>query len=600
MRPAQADTRQIGIWTGLKHVYAHMSASRRGEFATVLGLMLVGALAELGTIGSVIPFLALLSSGTTARLPLLTTIFASLGETLPGGRIGAAAIVFAAFAMFSGLIRLALAWRTQHFIFRLAHELAVESQRRILFQPYSFHIQRNSSSLMSATAKTEVLAFDLVLPLMQTAIAAFIGAVLVIGLLFIEPVMTVAAAAAFSAVYLVVSAVTGKRLAANSTVVGSAYEQRIKVVQESLGGIRDVIIDSSQLQHLEIFEEVDGRLGLARATTNFMATAPRFLVESLGMVVIAAIIVIVSERQGGIGLALPSLGALALGAQRLLPLVQTVYSGWSLASGHRSIVGQVVETLELPLPEERPDTGRIAVSKRIQVERVSFTYPGRKQPALEDVSFDLPAGTMLALCGKTGSGKSTLADVLMGLLQPTQGRVCIDGVHLTPGNAPEWQRNLSHVPQSIFLADTTIGRNIALAFDREPLDLPRIVASAAKAQLHQFVQSLPLGYDTMVGERGIRLSGGQRQRLGLARAIYKDAPVLVLDEATSALDELTESAVIRSLEELRRQGRTIVVIAHRHSTIRQCDLIARLEDGRLVEFGPLAAVLGTGGGKGRA
>ena len=390
MRSAAADTRQIGIWAGLKHVYAHMSASRRGEFAAVLALMLVGALAELGTIGSVIPFLALLSRGATARLPWLATALESLGQSLPGGRIGAAAVVFAGFALLSGVVRLALAWRTQHFIFRLSHELSVDSQRRILLQPYSFHIERNSSSLISATARAEMLVFNLVLPLMQTAIAAFIGAVLVIGLLFIEPLMTIAGAAAFSGVYLLVSAVTGKRLAANSAVVGTAYEQRIKVVQESLGAIRDVIIDSSQAQHVEIFEEVDARLGRARATTNFMAIAPRFLVESLGMVIIAAMIVVISQRQGGIGLALPSLGALALGAQQLLPLVQTVYGGWSLASGHRSIVGQVVETLELPLPEQRPDLGPIAVSRRIQVDAVSFTYPGRKVPALDKVSFDIP------------------------------------------------------------------------------------------------------------------------------------------------------------------------------------------------------------------
>jgi len=199
---------------------------------------------------------------------------------------------------------------------------------------------------------------------------------------------------------------------------------------------------------------------------------------------------------------------------------------------------------------------------------------------------------MFALVGPTGSGKSTLVDVLMGLLPPDSGRIVLDDLVMTEASWRQWHRSIAHVPQSIYLTDSTIAQNIALSLPDDPPDPRRIVDSAKRSQLHDFVQSLPDGYETRVGERGVRLSGGQRQRLGIARAIYKNAPVLVLDEVTNALDDSTERSVISALDELRRDGRTIIIVAHRLSTICHCDTIARLEDGRLVQFGPSDDVLG--------
>jgi ATP-binding cassette subfamily B protein len=589
---AAREAANIGVLKGLTEIYAHVSAGRRREFAALLGLMALGALAELGTIGSVIPFLSLLSGQASGSLPSLASAFSSLGGLFGGDALAGAALVFGAMAVAAGLIRLELGWLTQHFVYCLGHEIALESQRRILLQPYSFHIGHNSSELVAVTAKAEILVFDLVLPLMQTIISASIAAVLIMGLLYIDPFTTLAASSAFVLIYLLVTAFISRRLAVNSQIVGSSYEQRIKVLQETLGGIRDVIIDNGEAERLKLFESVNARLGRARATTNFMATAPRFAVEALGMVVIAAMVVVVSRRSGGIAVALPLLGAFALGAQRLLPLVQTVYAGWSLATGHRSIVGQVIEILRLPLPPETKALSPLALRTAITVDNISFAYPGRPNTlAIANLSFDIPRGAMVALTGKSGSGKSTLADLLTALLEPNGGRICVDGTPLSSENARRWQRNIAHVSQSIFLADSSVAHNIALSLPHDLPDQDRIVDAAKKAQLHDFIVTLPSGYETHVGELGIRLSGGQRQRLGIARAIYKDAPVLVLDEATSALDELTEKAVIGALEELRSQGRTIIIIAHRRSTIRHCDPVVRLEDGRLVGCGTFEQIV---------
>jgi ATP-binding cassette subfamily B protein len=574
----------VGIPEALREVYRHMSPRRRRQFLSLLALMLVGGFAELGTIGSVIPFLAFLSSKSGAiHLPWPATMFVSIGDWLRLDSVVAAAIVFIGFAILAGAVRLQLTWMSQDFIYRLGHELAANTLKRILFQPYSFHIHRNTSTLISMVEKIEILSFDLLLPLMQTMIASVIASFIIAALLIIDPVTAMVAAVVFSGIYVLVSAVTRRALAENSAVVGWGFHERLKIIQESLGGIRDVIIDHSQAMYLGLFNEVNGTLARARATTAFIGMAPRYIVEGVGMVVIAGAALLISARPGGIGLALPFLGAIALGAQRLLPLLQNVYNGWSTAAGHRSIIAQVITSLRLPLPADQ--SGRaVPIRERISVVGVSYTYPTRRDaPALRDINFDIPAGSTVALVGETGSGKSTLADILMGLLEPTEGEVRIDGTVLSAHNSPSWQENIAHVPQTIFLADATIAQNIALSVSDKPVDLARAVEASRRAQLHQFVETLRAGYDTIVGERGVRLSGGQRQRLGIARAIYKQTPVLVLDEATSALDEATEKALLDALDQLRDQGRTLIIIAHRLSTIARCDLIVRLHDGRIAE-----------------
>jgi len=585
--------RQVGAFSALWQLYGHLTPGLRRDFFAVLLLMLIGGLAELGTIGSVVPFLAFLSNSAPAHVPRLSGLFTMFGEAIGAGSVTAAAIVFAGFAIIAGVVRIDLTWRTQKFVYGVGHHLSLESLRKILCQPYSFHAERELGALLSTTVRVEILVFDLILPAMQTLTSAFIACFLVAGLIYIDPETTLLTAGAFAGIYLLVSLITRKRLAANSTIAETGYNDRYKIVNESLAGIRDVIIDNSRSVHLEQFDRANGRLAHARAVTGFIAASPRYMIETLGTVLIAAIAVLVSRREGGIAMAVPFLGALALGAQRLLPLVQTVYNGWSLSVGNRSIIHELTELLRLHDREDGEVPPPLPFRNVVSFESVSFSYPTRpKSPAVRDLSFTIPAAAMVAITGKTGAGKSTIADLLMALLEPSDGEIRVDGTPLTGQNAAAWQRNIAHVPQSIFLADTTIERNIALGVPKEPADPVRIEEAARKAQLDSFVRSLPDGYETLVGERGIRLSGGQRQRLGIARAIYKRSPVIVLDEATSALDEATEAAVIEALDELRTNGRTIVIIAHRRSTIAHCDFVVNLDDGRVSAIGTPDGLVG--------
>jgi ABC-type multidrug transport system fused ATPase/permease subunit len=579
---------QVGFWSRLPELYYMLSPHRRRQFYLVVALMLAGALAELATIGAIIPFLSLLADPhRLGHVALIAAAFDALGATTDRARLIGATGVFIIFALFAGAVRLQLAWTSQEFVFRLGHDFSVDIQRRLLLQPYTFHIGQNTSTLVAALEKVGVLTFTVIQQIIQAGIAAFIALFIIAVLVVIDPVSAIAAAAGFVVIYLLVSAFTRHRLAQNSEVQGSSYDERVKILQESLGGIRDVIIDGSQSVYLDAFRRVDDRFNAAKASTAFISAAPRFVIEALGMILIAVLAIVISAREGGFALALPILGALALGAQRLLPLLQQIYFGWSLAAGNESLLAQVLALLRLPVDEPVVDPHEaqpLLLGDRICVEQVSFAYASRRAAALEDVSFEIPRGARVALVGKTGSGKSTLADLLMGLLEPGTGRIMIDGVPLTRENRRSWQRSIAHVPQAIFLADASIARNIALGVPAETIDLPRVREAGRKAQLDEFVDTLAEGYDTPVGERGIRLSGGQRQRLAIARAIYKRTPVLVLDEATSALDDETEAAVMHALDQLGEEGRTIIMIAHRITTIARADIVVRLDNGRVVEI----------------
>jgi ABC-type multidrug transport system fused ATPase/permease subunit len=292
-----------------------------------------------------------------------------------------------------------------------------------------------------------------------------------------------------------------------------------------------------------------------------------------------------SFQPGGLIAAVPVLGALALAAQRLLPLLQLTYYGWTMFVGNRDNLLDVAALLEAPvltLPARRIEQP-VPFRRSIVLRDLSFSYSS-DAPALHGLNLRLDKGTRVGFIGKTGSGKSTLLDMIMGLLEPTGGAVEIDGIPLLGGNVANWQAQVAHVPQSIYLTDRSIASNIAFGQSDGDVDIERVHEAARKARIHNFIETLPDGYQTRAGERGVRLSGGQRQRIGIARALYKRASVLVFDEATSALDDDTERAVMKAISGLDREL-TVLMIAHRLSTVAACDRVIRLDDGQVTADG---------------
>jgi len=583
-----------GLGANLGILYRLLSIKRRRQLVFVAMLMPVTAIAEMAMVAAIVPFLALLSGRQVhAALPLLSDVLDEFQRMSLTNPLLAAAALFALATLVTAALRLVLSWMSQQFAFGMGHELAVEIQRRLLNQPYLYYLSRHSSELLAALDKVDHLTYNLVLQALQAISATLISLFVIAILVKLDPLSAALAALMVGGLYGLALLAARRRLRDNSTIIGSAYEQRMKSVQESLGGIRDIILDRSQAMQIDRFRAIDDRFMRARAESIFLAAAPRFLVEAFGLILIALLAVMIAGRPGGFVAALPILGALALGAQRLLPLMSQLYSGWANIAVSRPIIDEVASLANLPIAANADQpVAALPFSDSLRLEQVSFHYDDRARPALHEINLVIPKGARMAIVGRTGSGKSTLADLLMGLIEPSEGWVVVDGLGLTGERLMSWRRSIAHVPQAIFLADDTIAANIGLSAPSAEPDMARVQRAAETAQLTDFIDSLPEGFDTRVGERGVRLSGGQRQRLGLARAIYKDAPVLVLDEATSALDEATEAALLNALDELGAEGRTIIIIAHRRSTVDGCDLIVRLDHGRLVETGSYEQLFG--------
>jgi ATP-binding cassette, subfamily B, bacterial PglK len=556
-----------------------LSPARRRQFGLTLMLMLAGAAAEMVTIGAALPFLALVADpGSGLVPPRLLGLLAALGG---GSPVVGAAVLLIVIALGSSLVRLALAWGSQRFVMAAGHEMAAAVFGRMLRQPYAEQVRRNSSTTLAAIEKVQGVVFGLLQPAMQGLIALFIALCVFALLLKIDVRAAGIAAVSVTFAYVAVSLVVRPRLKRNSQALAGTQVERTRTVQEGLGGIRDIILDRSEALFEAKFSELDSRYRRAVAANQFVAGAPRFVVEAAGLVAIALVTLAMSLEPGGVVKAIPVLGALALGAQRLLPLLQQAYYGWSLASGNFQAFRDVIELMQAPIPEPQPPAEPLAFERELVFDRVGFRYPeGRFD--LAGVDLRIRASEHVGIAGATGGGKSTLLDLMMGLLEPDEGSILVDGRLLDSASRPAWQAGLAHVPQSIYLADDTIAANIAFPRQSGGMDSERLAAAVRAAQLEDFLGGLPEGLETYVGERGVRLSGGQRQRIGIARALYRRPRLLILDEATSALDEATEAAVLAALQQLRG-GLTLITVAHRATTLASCDRLIRVEGGRVSE-----------------
>jgi ABC-type bacteriocin/lantibiotic exporter with double-glycine peptidase domain len=576
----KAESRALGA---LRIVLMMMTARRKRQFAATFALTIASGLAEMLSVGAVIPFLALVVSPDSLHsVPLLGQLAQGLGLT--GGReaLLPAVAFLAGAAVVAGIIRLAALWMTTRFVLELSHDIGVDIFRRTLAQPYAALMARNTSELVAAVEKVQVVAFAILLPVVQGALALVVALFIIVLLVAINPAVSLAAAAILGAVYLIISLATRRVLERNSATLAATQTRRIKLVQEGLGGIRDIIIDQSQPVFEEQFRRFDRAYREAQIGNVFISGAPRFVVEATGIVLIALVALLMSRQPGGVAAAIPVIGALALGAQRLLPLVQQGYLAWSSLTGNEQALLDVTELLQLPVSTDagaRPAPQPF--ERDICFAAVDFHYGGRRAAAVTGLDFAIAKGEWVGIVGKTGSGKSTLLDLMMGLIEPSEGVIAIDGAPLTAANRAAWQARIAHVPQHIFLSDDSLAANIAFGVEPGAIDRGRVRDAAARAQIDEFIDNLPDGYDTIVGERGVRLSGGQRQRIGLARALYKQADVLILDEATSALDQDTERAVIDALGALDRSI-TLVMIAHRPSTLEGCDMVLRMDGGQII------------------
>ncbi|MBT7444026.1 MAG: ABC transporter ATP-binding protein [Methylococcales bacterium] len=573
----------------LRRLWQYINPRRRVQFGLLFLVMILASFAEVISIGAVLPFLgALTAPERIFAHPIAQPLIHALSLTEPKQLLLPLTIIFAIGALLSGLMRLILLWAQTRLSHAIGADFSISIYRRTLYQPYAVHVGRNSSEVIAGvSAKANSMVHSTLLPVLNICSSTLMLVFILLALLSIEPMIAIVAFVGFGAIYVVVIFATKKALARDSQRINNESNQVIKALQEGLGGIRDILIDGTQETYCDIYRNAD--LPLRRATANIaiISGCPRYGIEALGMVLIAALAYSLADSSSGVANAIPVLGALALGAQRLLPVLQQAYSSWSSMRGGQASLVEALKLLDQPLPAhaDAPLPSPIPFKHSITLNNLAFKYTENTPWVLQHgLNLSIPKGSRIGFIGATGSGKSTLLDIIMGLLQPTSGSMAIDGINITEQNHRGWQAHIAHVPQAIFLADTSIAENIAFSVPVEQIDHTRVLQAAQKAQIAQTIESWDEQYGTLVGERGVRLSGGQRQRIGIARALYKQADVIVFDEATSALDNDTERAVMEAIENLGDEL-TVIIVAHRLTTLKNCTQIVELEDGRIKRSG---------------
>lgn len=564
----------------------------------VLPLLIASAIVEVLGVAAVIPFLALLADPASVfTLPIVGPIFVATGIEEPAVLLRWTGIALALVLLSANVLVILTFWWVFRFTWSLNHRLSSRLLRHYLEQAYAFTLTRNTGELAN---KVIVEVRHVVENGFQAGLEVMTRAVLIVAivgfLVALDPLLAFVVfgvlGSAFSLIF-VVSRSYLQRLGREAVAMGGA---RLKALNEALGGFKDLKVTGREaFAHLQ-YDRPARRFGEINAAHLAIERLPRYALEAVavgGMVVIASLM---AGRSGAFASTLPLLGAYAFAGLRLMPAMQQLFGAFARL---RFAAGSL-EALEADFGLLDPDAdegdlhGRpepLAFERSIVLRQVRFTYPTGHAPVLDGMTLEIPRHFSLAIVGRTGSGKTTLVDVLLGLLVPQEGALEVDGEPVTPIRRRSYRRLFGYVPQSVYLLDDSVTRNVAFGLPDEEIDQEAVRRACDLAQIAEFVESeLPDGYDTVLGERGVRLSGGQRQRVGIARALYHRPPVLVFDEATSALDMHTERQLYDALESIAR-SHTVVTIAHRLETVAKADRVVVLDRGRVVDQGPPGEVL---------
>jgi ATP-binding cassette subfamily B protein len=577
----------------LRVIWSNCTPKRRLQFFATIIAIIGNSIAEILSLASLIPFLSVLSDPNRFwDSPTVRSYAAWFGIHSALQAIPAVCTAFGIVTVISAASRTLTIVVNSRFTMGLGADLSRLVFERTLRQPYAVHSMQNSAVVI-ANVTQNVAAFvnGILSPSVQLMTSSLTVVGILITLFVVNWWVALTSIVVFGGAYAGIIRFTRVRYQRNSAIVVASQDDIVKALQEGLGAIRDVIIDNNQDYYTRTYAFADWRSRRAQNNSYILSATPRYILEAVGMLMICIVAFVLSRGESRLLGAVPVLGALAMGAQRLLPAMQMSFGSWTTILSNTHGLDRVVDVLTCDQASTTTGIINVCNVKSLTFDSVSFRYSSDTKLVLKELSFNFSKGERIGVIGATGSGKSTTMDLLLGLLQPTSGQILIDGEPLVGEKVFAWQKSLSHVPQVIYLADASIAENIAFGLPKDKIDMEQVRKAASLAQIAEHVESLEYGYDTFVGERGIRLSGGQRQRIGIARALYKNATVLVFDEATSALDDETEAELMKAIDGLSKDL-TVVMIAHRLSTVRRCDKILKLHKGKVVAFDTPDVVLG--------
>ena len=574
-------------------VYELLSRGERRRAAGVLALMLVAAFFELLGVGFILPFLTIaINPDAIQGNPVLSLVYAGLGFEDTTSFVVFAAVVLLAIIVVMNVVSALGVWVQMWFVYQVGHSISVRLMQRYLAKPYTYFLNRNTSELsMNILADTSKIVTGVLKPGAALISRGLVIAAVVGLLLIVQPVFALLTMGVIGGAYAVAYVLIRKKLERLGRQSVEANQQRYQTTQETFGGVKAIKALDSELHFLGEFSGASSRYASYQAANRIYSQMPRFLIQVLafGGFMVGFILLVASGRD--LTDVVPLMGFFAFAAIRLLPGFQEIVSSLAQFRFH----GHLLFKIHADLSEDRDPADAPAVSRddtaplsfecALGLEGVRFRYPGAEKDVIRELTMEVPKNSSVALVGTTGAGKTTIVDILLGLIAPDEGRLTVDGTSVTRTNATAWRKRVGYVPQDVFLADDTVTGNIAYGVGTHDIDRAAVQRAATTAQIHAFIEDeLPEGYNTMIGERGVRLSGGQRQRLGIARALYRDPDVLILDEATSDVDTVTEAYITEAIRALAGQ-KTLVIVAHRLATIQHCDRIYLLRGGATVASG---------------
>jgi ATP-binding cassette, subfamily B, bacterial PglK len=603
------DRSAVAMIRVLQKAIALLDRRERRQLALLGAITPLAALGEMGAVAAMLPFLsAVVDPSSLGTSPLRALLAAALGPTTPEHLVLYLGAVACLVLLLTNTLIVVSVWLLLRFSWSLHHRLSTTLLRKYLHKPYAYFLSQNSAGL---TGNLVLQVAQVTEGFMVPALTAFsrgtAALVLILFLAVTEPVLALAALGLISGIHVLFYFWLARRKLGE---LGSRRvrinRERVRVVSEAFGGIKDIKLLHAEETFTEAFGSLSRAFSRDQIFALLMATTPRYIVEAVAFGGIVMVTLALASAGGQDRPVVPLLGMFAFAGYRLMPSVQQVFAALMQLRANLPVFDSLCEDLSPArgagesaaaqarldaMPPAAQPLERIWPRRTIELRRVTFRYPGAQASAVEGFNLCLKAKATTGIVGPTGSGKTTFVDLLLGLLRPGQGELRIDDVCIDDSNIERWHQSIGYVPQHIFLSDTSILRNVAFGVPEPQIDRARVEEACRSARIHEFIeQQLPLGYDTAVGERGVRLSGGERQRIGIARALYRRPEVLVLDEATSALDGRIEEEVMDEIHHLAGK-KTLVMIAHRETTLRDCDVIYRITRGRLELVGSYAALL---------
>ena len=573
-----------------KKLYDLLTAEEHYRALFLISLTVIMALLDALGVASIMPFMMVVSNPNLIETnSLLAKVYLFLNFSKQESFIFFLGGVTLTALIISMSFRIFVTYLQAHFILMMEHTLGQRLIRQYLDQSYSWFLNKNSSEL-GKTLLSEIGVFvgTVMTPLMNLITQIFVALTLLSLIFLANPRLAMIVFITLGISYLFVHLLTNKRIKDIGEKRFFDNSKRYSVIMEAFSAIKEIKISSLESIYIERYSLPSESYAKNQATFQVITNIPRFAIEAIAIGGMLLVMLYLLSGNAGLDAALPMVALYGMAGYRLMPALQQIYASVVALTYSKLVIDSLysdfIETklyAHLNSPAQELETFK----RKIVLNKITFLYPGTTQPTLRDIDIDFPVNKTIGIVGSTGSGKTTILDITLGLLDPTQGAVEVDGIKLNQLNMSKWRKQIGYVPQNIFLIDDTVAANIAFGIDPKSVDRASLEHAARIANLHDFIlKKLPMGYETMVGERGVRLSGGERQRIAIARALYLKPRLLVFDEATSALDNATEKAVMEAVNNLEHKL-TIIIVAHKLNTVQKCDIIYHLSDGNIISCG---------------